>query len=266
MHEDNAMLLRWEIDDGGEPFLRPLPTPIPKPQGVTFMAPDDILPTAFLGGTKLTTEAEKENTMNTELNIETRRRPFSPHVVTLLVLVVVLLALGGSSVQAQTATDTTATTDTTASKPPADPNVAESSITLLAKGTVNDPSGAITVNGSVIVTAKRVIDSTSTTTPPVVVYDLDFSGLKGSSGTKTTLKTYVTGDNHASEIRPLQASDTIIVSCPYYDSTKDPLTARTMLITATLNFDVSTGKVTSGSISIGNNVVTSSTVGTFAPM
>jgi FtsP/CotA-like multicopper oxidase with cupredoxin domain len=47
MHEDNAMLLRWEIDDSGTPFLQPLPTPIPKPQGVTFMAPDDILPTAF---------------------------------------------------------------------------------------------------------------------------------------------------------------------------------------------------------------------------
>jgi manganese oxidase len=47
MHEDNAMLLRWEIDDGGPPFLRPLPTPIPKPQGVTFVAPTEILPTAF---------------------------------------------------------------------------------------------------------------------------------------------------------------------------------------------------------------------------
>jgi len=47
VHEDNAMLLRWEIDDNGAPFLRPLPTPIPKPQGVTFEAPDDILPTAF---------------------------------------------------------------------------------------------------------------------------------------------------------------------------------------------------------------------------
>ena len=46
-HEDNAMLLRWEIDDGGAPFVRPLPTPIPKPQGVTFQKPDDILPTAF---------------------------------------------------------------------------------------------------------------------------------------------------------------------------------------------------------------------------
>ena len=47
VHEDNAMLLRWEIDDSGTPFLRPLPTPIPTPQGVTFEAPDDILPSAF---------------------------------------------------------------------------------------------------------------------------------------------------------------------------------------------------------------------------
>jgi manganese oxidase len=47
MHEDNAMLLRWEIDDGGAPFLRPLPTPRPTPQGVTFVPPTEILPTAF---------------------------------------------------------------------------------------------------------------------------------------------------------------------------------------------------------------------------
>lgn len=44
MHEDNAMLLRWEIDDAGAPFMRPLPTPIVSPTGVTFEAPDDILP------------------------------------------------------------------------------------------------------------------------------------------------------------------------------------------------------------------------------
>ncbi|HSM86350.1 MAG TPA: multicopper oxidase domain-containing protein, partial [Candidatus Limnocylindrales bacterium] len=47
VHEDNAMLLRWEIDNGGAPFLRPLPTPIPTPQGVTFQNPDEVLPTAF---------------------------------------------------------------------------------------------------------------------------------------------------------------------------------------------------------------------------
>jgi hypothetical protein len=42
-HEDHAMLMRWDIDDGGAPFLRPLPTPIPRPQGVIFRAPEEIL-------------------------------------------------------------------------------------------------------------------------------------------------------------------------------------------------------------------------------
>jgi len=47
VHEDNAMLLRWELDDGGAPFLRPLPTPCPHPTGVTFENPDEVLPTAY---------------------------------------------------------------------------------------------------------------------------------------------------------------------------------------------------------------------------
>jgi FtsP/CotA-like multicopper oxidase with cupredoxin domain len=46
MHEDNAMLLRWEIDNSGQPFLSPLPTPISKPTGVTFQNPDEIAPNA----------------------------------------------------------------------------------------------------------------------------------------------------------------------------------------------------------------------------
>jgi len=40
------MLLRWEINAGKEPFLSPLPTPIPTPQGVRFQAPSEVLPTA----------------------------------------------------------------------------------------------------------------------------------------------------------------------------------------------------------------------------
>ena len=47
VHEDNAMLVRWEINGAGAPFLNPLPTPIPTPQGVTFIPPDEIAPTAF---------------------------------------------------------------------------------------------------------------------------------------------------------------------------------------------------------------------------
>jgi FtsP/CotA-like multicopper oxidase with cupredoxin domain len=45
VHEDHAMLLRWEINNGGAPFLRPLPTPIPTPQGVGFQDPT-VLPIA----------------------------------------------------------------------------------------------------------------------------------------------------------------------------------------------------------------------------
>ena len=36
VHEDNAMLLRWEIDNRGTAALKPLPTPISTPNGVTF--------------------------------------------------------------------------------------------------------------------------------------------------------------------------------------------------------------------------------------
>lgn len=187
---------------------------------------------------------------------KTRQLLFSPSFVTLLIGIGMVLLLGGPSVQAQTNT----TTDTTVT--PA--GVVDSSVTLSAKGTVTDPNGNITVSGSVIVSCRRVVDTTSATTPTLMLLDFDFSQLSGSSGSLKTLKTYTTGGNHASEIRPLAATDTIIVTTPYYDSTKDGLSAKTMLITATLNFDVGTGKVTSGSISIGNNVVTTQAVGTVA--
>jgi hypothetical protein len=191
--------------------------------------------------------------MNTQLKIKTRQLLSS---LALLIGIVVVLASSGPSAQAQTSTGTTDTTVTPA-------GVVDSSLTLPAKGTVSDPNGAISVSGSVIVNCRRVVDTTSTTTPTLVLLDFDFSQLTGTSGsTKATLKTYVTGGNHASEIRPLQAADTIIVTTPYYDSTKDGLSAKSMLITATLNFDVGTGKVMSGSISIGDNVVTKQAVGT----
>ena len=209
--------------------------------------------------------------MNKQLNIKTRRLLFSPSFVTLLVGMVVVLVLGGPTVQAQTATtDSTAgttSTDSTATKPPTTTTTApsgavDSSISIPVNGSVTDPNGTITVSGSVIVSCRRVIDVNNAVTTPLALLDFDFSGVKGTSGTVKAQTVYVTGDNHASEIRPFQASDTVIVSTPYYDSTKDPLSAKTMLVNVTLNFDVSTGKVTSGSISVGNNVTTAATVGT----
>ena len=194
--------------------------------------------------------------MNTQLSIKTWRLQFRPIFVTLLIGITVLI-LGGSSAQAQTAT-----------APPA-PAIVDSSITIATKGTVNDPNGAITFSGNVIVNCRRVVDTTGTSTAapaaPLVLLDLDLSQLTGTSGSFKTLRSYTTGDNHASEIRPLQASDTIIVTSPYFDSTKNGLSAKSMLVTATLNFDISSGKVTGGSITIGNNVVTSAMVDTVTP-
>jgi manganese oxidase len=47
VHEDTAMLVRWDLNSDGEAFLRQLPTPIPTPQGVTFQNADEVEPTAF---------------------------------------------------------------------------------------------------------------------------------------------------------------------------------------------------------------------------
>jgi hypothetical protein len=186
--------------------------------------------------------------MNTQLNIKTRRRRFSTIVVTLLVGVVAVLVLGNPSVQAQT----TNTSDTV-----------DSSITIPTNGTVSDVGGAIAISGSVTIKCRRVLDTSSTTIAPLVLLDFDFSLLKGTTGTGKNLKTYVTGGNHATELRPLQASDTIIVTVPYFDSTKDGLSASSFLATATLNFDIATGKLTSGSLAYGANIFSSSGVGTF---
>ena len=187
--------------------------------------------------------------MNTQPNIKTRRR-FSPIVVTLSVGIVVLamLALGGPSVQAQTTTPA-ATVD--------------SSITIKTNGTVTEGTTSIKLSGNVIVKCRRVIDTSSTTIPPLVLLDFDFSQLTGTTGSGKTLTTFVTGGNHATELRPLQASDTIVVTIPYFDSTKDILSASSFMATATLNFDIGTGTVTSGTLTYANNVFKSTGVGTF---
>ncbi len=208
--------------------------------------------------------------MNTKLEINTRRRALSANVVTLLLGVVVVLFLGGSSVQAQTTSSTTTTsTDTTATSSP--PKSAEntavtldSSITVKTQGTVSDPSGSVKINGDVIIRARKVTDTAQTTLAPLVLLDFDFSQLTGTTGSGKTLKTYVTGGNHASTLRPFQASDTIVLTVPYFDSTTDGLSgSSSFLVTANLTFNTTTGTLTGGTLTYGDNVFKSSGVGTF---
>ena len=183
--------------------------------------------------------------MNTHLKLRDWRLLFSPTLVTLLIVGVGMLLLGGPSVQAQTT------------------SVVDSSITIATTGTVVDGTTTVNVNGSVTIKCRKVIDTTTTTAAPLVMLDFDFSQLTGTTGSGKNLKTFVTGGNHATELRPFQASDTIVVTIPYFDSTKDALSASSFLATATLNFDVSTGRLTSGSLAYGTNIFSSSGVGTF---
>ena len=185
--------------------------------------------------------------MNTQVNIKTGRRRFSANVLTLLVGVVAVLVLGNPSVQAQTTGTTTV----------------DSSVTIATSGTVTEGTTTVALNGSVPIKCRRVIDNTSTTLAPLVLLDFDFSQLQGTTGSGKTLKTYVTGENHATTLRPFQASDTIVVTVPYFDSATDGQQASSFLATATLNFDTSTGKLTSASLAYGTNVFKSSGVGTF---
>src|SRR5215211_341041 len=184
--------------------------------------------------------------MNTQVNIKARRLLFRPTFVTLLMIGVGMMILGGASVQAQTTA----------------PPVVDSSITIATTGTVTDGATTVAVSGSVTIKCRRVVDTTTTTAVPVVMLDFDFSQLKGTTGSGKNVKTFVTGDNHATELRPLQASDTIVVTVPYFDSTKDALSASTFMATANLSFDISTGKLTSGSLTYGTNIFSSTGVGT----
>ena len=184
--------------------------------------------------------------MNTQVSIKARQLLLSPTFVTLLIAVIGILVVSGPSVQAQT---------------PAP--VVDSSITIDTNGTVTDKGTTVAVTGSVTIKCRRVIDTTTAAAAPVVMLDFDFSQLKGTTGNGKNVKTFVTGDNHATELRPLQAADTIVVTIPYFDSTKDALSASSFMATATLSFDVNTGKLTSGSLTYGTNVFSSTGVGTF---
>ena len=185
--------------------------------------------------------------MNTQVNTKTGRRRFSANVLTLLVGFVAVLVLGNPSVQAQTAAVSTV----------------DSSVTIATTGTVTEGTTTVNVNGSVTIKSRKVVDNTSPTLAPLVMLDFDFSQLQGTTGSGKTLKTYVTGENHATALRPFQGTDTIVVTIPYFDSATDGSQASSFLATASLNFDASTGKLTSASLTYGTNVFKSSGVGTF---
>lgn len=168
--------------------------------------------------------------MKTQRNMKTRRSVFSPIVLSLLVGILGLVWSSTSAAQ-------TATVDSTLDIPVA--------------GTVIESDGAIlTISGYVTVNCTKVSDADGTS--PRVVLSFDFTNVKASDGLLATgvLKT---GGFQDIKIRPLQASDVIPITCPYYLNKLGVTAADAWLVTTTLKFDVTTGLLAGGSTTVSSN-------------
>jgi hypothetical protein len=163
--------------------------------------------------------------------MKTLRWIFSPIALALLVVV-----WSGPSAQAQTvATNVTVV----------------SALNVTVAGSFTEPDGTtLKVSGWVVVNSSMVTDAAGAKR---VILTLDFSNVTLQSGAGKNLTTYGTGGFQASTIRPLVASDVLPITCPRFTSAGGILSARSWLVTTTLNFDLTTGKLASGSATVGTN-------------
>lgn len=173
--------------------------------------------------------------MKTQRNMKRRRSLFS--LVVLSLVVGIIGGLAWSTTSGLAATVQVATVDSTLDIP--------------VSGTVKESDGTIlTISGSVTVNSTKVTDADGTS--PRVVLSFDFTHVTASDGTIATgvLKT---GGFQDIKIRPLQASDVIPITCPYYLNKLGVTSADTWLVTTTLKFDVTTGLLAGGSATVGAN-------------
>jgi len=175
--------------------------------------------------------------MKTQPNMKTRRSLLSPIVRSPLVGIIGGVPWSGTSAQVATQAPTV-----------------QSTLSIPVVGTVTEAGGTtIFVGGYVTVKSTMVTDVLGT--PPIVVLTFDFSNVYGVSGGPVlkNSQVYVTGGHQATKIRPLRASDVIPITSPYFTGAAGLLSANSWLVTTTLNFNVSTGVLTSGSGTVGNN-------------
>lgn len=163
--------------------------------------------------------------------MKTHRWILSPIVLSLLVL-----SWSGTTASAQITTTNT---------------IVSSSVTIPVSGTVIEPDGTVlTISGSVLVDSGKVTDADGTS--PRVVLGFDFSKVIASDGLIAT-GAIKTGGFQDIKIRPLQASDVLPITCPYFLNKNGVSSAETWLVTTTLKFDVLAGTVVGGSITVGSN-------------
>jgi len=133
----------------------------------------------------------------------------------------------------------------------------DSSIRINVSGKVTAQDGTeIKVSGYVIVNSRAVPNRSGALASVVLAFD--FSNVTARVGSGAHEVTYDTKGFQSNRIRPLQASDVVQIVVPYSPSGSGPTTeANTLLVTATLNFNVGTGVLVNGNITLGNNTFSS---------
>ncbi|HJZ67051.1 MAG TPA: hypothetical protein VKF81_02815 [Blastocatellia bacterium] len=174
-------------------------------------------------------------------------RWLSPIALSVLVWTIAALMCSGVPVSAATSAQTATGSQATR---------VDSSILINVSGVVVAPDGTrITVSGSVTVKCSAVPDISGALTSVVLAFD--FSNVTATTGSGANQVTYDTKGFRCTKIRPLKVSDVIAIVCPYSPSGGAASQAKTLLVTASLNFNVSTGQLVSGSITVGNNTFSS---------
>ena len=194
--------------------------------------------------------------MNTERNLKRRRSLFGSIALSLLVSVSGGLMWGGTPAQADTPAKagttakagTAAQSGTTTQTAATAAATVDSTLTIPVSGNVTAADGTrIAFSGNVIVNSSAVTDVVGI--PPFVMLTIDCSGVTGSSGAGASAKSYNTGGFQVIKIRTLQPSDAIDLTAPINQIGNAPTLAKSWQVTATLNFNTSTGQLTSGSLS-----------------
>ena len=178
--------------------------------------------------------------MKRERNIWRRRSLLSPIALSLLVWITGALVCGVMPARAA-----------------AQATRVDSSIQINVSGRVTAADGTeIKVSGHVIVNSSAVPNRTGALSSVILTFD--FSDVTARVGSGAHEVAYDTKGFQSTKIRPLKASDVIQIVVPYSPSGSGPTTeANTLLVTATLNFNVATGVLMNGSITVGNNTFSS---------
>lgn len=127
---------------------------------------------------------------------------------------------------------------------PAGADVIWNSALVPVAGTVNGSPESVKFSGDAKIDSRLAVDPLNTAVPPDLVLYIDLSSVSGV-GSSSKKKYVITGPEIAQ--RTLVASDLVEFAFPFYQSgTTASTTTRPGMVSFQLNFDLTTGKVTSG--------------------